>query len=213
FTLAMITVCLAKVFESVESVKDGTRWIQAPRPSLSNLRIGFIGMGAIGSEMARHLHLRGCRSLHYWSRNRNFGLEALLGLRYNSLVDIVNTVDVLCIHLTSCAETRYLINEVVLNNASPTLMIFNMSSPKIICPAALKGYLQRNVEAFCLIDGYYNEWGDNKGQHDDPHGLLSLPVRSLVVTSHLAAQEQETLNNIFARAATRVLEFTYDDVK
>ncbi|MFW0756658.1 2-hydroxyacid dehydrogenase [Pseudomonas sp. H11T01] len=213
FTLAMITVCLAKVFESVESVKEGTRWIQTPRPSLSNLSFGFVGMGTIGSDMAHQLHLRGCRSMHYWSRSRKVELEASLDLRYSSLVDIANTVDVLCIHLTSCAETRYLIDEVLLKNASPTLMIFNMSSPKIICPIALKNYLRCNTEAFCFIDGYYNEWVDNKGQHDDPHGLLSLPVRSLVVTSHLAAQEQETLNIIFARAATRVLEFAYDDVK
>jgi glyoxylate reductase len=207
FTLAMITICQAKVLESIESVREGSRWIQTPRPSISNLSIGFVGMGAIGSEMANQLHLRGCSSMQYWSRTRKPQLEASLNLKYKSLIDIVSAVDVLCIHLASCPETRYLIDEIVLKSANPALMIFNMSSSRIICPVALKNYLRSHPDAFCFIDGYYNEWVDNKGQCEDPHELLSLPIKNFVVTSHLAAQEQGAISNIFAKAVEHVLEF------
>lgn len=206
FALAMITGCLAKVFESIQCVKEGTQWLQTPRRSLSTLNIGFIGMGAIGGVMAQQLHLRGCRNIQYWSRSRKVELEESLGLQFNSLTNIVKVVDILCIHVTACKETRHLIDEVVLKNASPTLYIFNFSSPAIVHPGALKEFLLSNSGAFCFIDGYYSEWIDNKGQHDDAHGLLSLPFRNLVVTSHLAAQEQETIHKIFARAATQVIE-------
>ncbi|WLH46745.1 NAD(P)-dependent oxidoreductase [Pseudomonas beijingensis] len=207
FTLAMITLCQANVFESIESVKEGTRWIQTPRPSIANFSIGFVGMGAIGSEMATQLHLRGCSNIQYWSRTRKGELETSLGLKYATLIDIVNTVDVLCIHLAGGPETRYLIDEAVLKDANPAIKIFNISSPRIICPVALKKHLCTHPEAFCFIDGYYNEWVDNKGQYEDPHNLLSLPIKSLVVTSHLAAQEQGTINNIFTKAVKQVLEF------
>ncbi|MNE38959.1 D-lactate dehydrogenase [compost metagenome] len=210
FTLAMMTACLAKVFESVERVKDGTQWIQTPRRSLSSLNIGFVGMGGIGSEMAIQLHRRGCRSLRYWSRSRKVELETSLGLRYESLTHMVNSVDVLCIHLTGCDDTYHLIDEQVLNRASAELMIFNMSSPSIVCPAALKKFLSSNPQAFCLIDGYYDEWIYNKGQHNDEHGLLSLPSSSLIVTSHLAAQEKETINEMFARALKQIFELAGD---
>ncbi|UZE86873.1 NAD(P)-dependent oxidoreductase [Pseudomonas viciae] len=209
FTLAMITVSLAKVFESVENVKEGAGWIQTPRLSLSKLRVGFVGMGAIASEMAHQLHLRECTTMYYWSRSRRVGLETSLGLRYATLVEMVNTVDILCIHLKGCAETYNLIDEFILAGASTKLKILNMSNPKIICPAALKKYLQNNADAFCFIDGYYNEWVDNKGQHSDPYGLLSLPAKNLVVTSHLAGQEQEVVNSIFMQAK-RTLELTIE---
>ena len=207
FTLAMLTVCLANVFESVERVKEGTGWIQTPRSSLANLSVGLVGMGAIGCEIAHQLHTKGCTRMQYWSRSKKTDLEDSLGLQYNTLAQMVSSVDVLCVHLKGCADTWNLIDEGMLKSASPKLKILNMSSPKIICPTALKDFLQDNSDAFCFIDGYYNEWVDNKGRYDDPYSLQSLPSKNLVVTSHLAALERETVNRIFVQAATRVLEF------
>lgn len=200
FTLAMIVLCSARAFESAESVKAGNAWIQTPRRSLLNLKVGFVGMGSIASEVAYQLHMRGTANMRYWSRTRKESLEKSLGLQHTSLGDLVSTVDVLCIHLSGCAETFNLIDESVLACASTGLMILNLSNPKIICPRALKTYLNRNADAFCFIDGYYNEWVANKGQHDDPYGLLSLPSKKIMVTSHLAAQEQVTVENIFLQA-------------
>ncbi|SFW53337.1 D-isomer specific 2-hydroxyacid dehydrogenase family protein [Pseudomonas sp. NFACC04-2] len=207
FTLAMLTICLAKVPESIEGVKEGGGWIQTPRPSLSDLSIGFVGMGAIGTEMAHQLHLRGCSRMTYWSRTRKPELEKNLSMTYAFPKDIVGTMDVVCIHLAACPETRYLINEDVLKGARPAIKIFNMSSPWIICPVALKDFLCTHQEAFCYIDGYYNEWVKNRGQFKDPYGLLSLPSKNLLVTSHLAAQEQGTISAIFAKAVKQVIDF------
>lgn len=121
FTLAMMTTCLAKVFESAERVKDGTQWIQTPRPSLTHLNIGFVGMGGIGSEMARQLYMRGCRNMSYWSRNKKVELESSFGLRFDSLCNMVASVDILCVFIESCDDTHHLINGAVLNKASPAL--------------------------------------------------------------------------------------------
>lgn len=205
FTMAMITASLARVFESVEKVKTGDAWLQTPRRSWRNLKVGFVGMGAIAGEVAGQLRTRGCTTIRYWSRSRKIGLERSLGLHPASIVSMVGTVDVLCIHLTGCAETYNLIDETILANASPELKILNLSNPKIICPVALKNYLCANDAAFCLMDGYYNEWVRNKGQSCDSYGLLSLPTKNLVATSHLAAMEQDSVNNIFGRAV-RILE-------
>lgn len=213
FTLAMMTTCLAKVFESVERVKDGTQWIQTPWRSLSELSFGFVGMGGIGSEMAHQLHLRGCRNISYWSRSQKVELETSLGLRYESLDHIVNTVDVLCILITSCDETYHLIDEVVLKKASSELKIFNLSDSNVICPVALKKFLLSNSGSFCFMDGYYNEWVANKGKNNDVHGLLELPSTSLIVTSHLAAQEKNIIDKLFKRAVSHILEYGFNRVR
>ncbi|MFU2326564.1 2-hydroxyacid dehydrogenase [Pseudomonas sp. NFX98] len=206
FTLAMITVSLSNIFESIEGVKKGTHWTQTPRRTLSSLNIGIVGMGAIGSEMARQLHLQECTNLYYWSRTRKLELEKNLNLKYSSLINLVGDVDILCIHLSGGSKTRSLIDKFVLARANPKLMIFNMSNPRIICPSALKTHLQYNLESLCFIDGYYNEWAENKGQYNDPYDLLCLP--NLIATSHLAGQEQQTIDSIFSCAMRQVIRLT-----
>ncbi|RON11798.1 hypothetical protein [Pseudomonas frederiksbergensis] len=47
------------------------------------------------------------------------------------------------------------------------------------------------------MGGYSSEWVGNQGQHKDEYGLLALPCISLIVTSHLAAQEKEIINRMF----------------
>lgn len=210
FTLAMMTVCTAGVFESIEGVKNGTRWLQTVRPCVADQRIGIIGMGNIGQALANEFYEKGCRQLYYWSRQRNDAAELEFGLNYTSIMEMAKTVNCLFIHLAGCNETYKLIDADVLEQARPDLSIFNMSSPKIICAVALRNYLLSNPDAFCFMDGYYNEWISNTGVIGDPHELLGLPSRSLVVTSHLGAQRKDALKTLLVSAVTKLKE-TEDD--
>lgn len=212
FTLAMMTVCTARVFESIVGVKKGGQWLQTPRPPMTGLKVGIVGLGAIGKALARELKNRGCEQVCYWSRSRDLQLEAGLGVEYKSLESLVSHVDIVCIHMTYSAETHALFDSALLDRLRPAGTIFNLSNPKIICPVALRHFLITHPDAFCLIDGYYHEWVDNKGEADDPYGLLSLPARNLVVTSHLAAQEQQVVGEIFAQAAARVCQLVTQEV-
>ncbi|WP_191622610.1 NAD(P)-dependent oxidoreductase [Pseudomonas sp. Tul1A2] len=212
FTLAMITVCTARVFESIAGVKQGGQWLQTPRPALSSLKIGIVGLGAIGKALARQLKQRGCEQVCYWSRSRDLPLEASLELEYKSLESLVSEVDVVCIHMTYSEQTHSLFDSGLLNRLRPDATIFNLSNPKIICPVALRTFLVTHPDAFCLIDGYYHEWVENRGEAEDPFGLLSLPARNLAVTSHLAAQEQQVVAEIFAQATARVCQLAAQEV-
>ena len=206
FTLAMITVCTARVFESVVGVKKGRQWLQTPRPPMTEMKVGIVGLGTIGKALARELKHRRCESVCYWSRTRDLQLEAGLEIEYKSLKSLVSQVDIVCIHMTYSAETHALFDSALLARLRHASMIFNLSNPKIICPVALRNFLTTHPDAFCLIDGYYREWVDNKGAADDPHGLLSLPARNLAVTSHLAAQERQVVEKVFAQAAARICQ-------
>lgn len=211
FTLAMITVCTARVFESVVGVKEGGQWLQTPRPPITGLKVGIVGLGVIGKALARELKHRGCEQVCYWSRTRDLQLEAGLGIDYMSIESLVSYTDIVCIHMTYNAETHALFDSALLNRLRPTSMIFNLSNPRIICPIALRHFLTTHPDAFCFIDGFYNEWIDNKGSADDPYRLLPLSARNLVVTSHLAAQEEQVVGEIFAQAAARVCQLAAQD--
>jgi lactate dehydrogenase-like 2-hydroxyacid dehydrogenase len=200
FTLAMVVNCLAGVFQSIHGVKTGTQWIQTPRLSLSDCRVGILGMGAIGTELASRFFRAGTRSLSYYSRTRKLSLESRWGLRYLSLPELAKEVDVLCLHATYTQETHYLLNKTVLALASDHLKIVNLSHPQIICPQALGSFLRERPNTMCFLDGYYREWNDNRGRSDDSFGLLELP--NFVATSHIAAQEHGAVSAIYDRAAT-----------
>ncbi|SFU97119.1 hypothetical protein [Xenorhabdus koppenhoeferi] len=50
------------------------------------------------------------------------------------------------------------------------------------------------------IDGYYREWQENRGQNEDPEGLLNLPRERFWATSHLAAQTNCAIERQLAAA-------------
>lgn len=211
FTLAMMTACAAGVFESVECVKEGSRWPQTVRPSVSTQSIGIVGMGNIGQKIAKALSEKGCRQLHYWSRHRKIEAEVSLGLNYLSLSELVRTVDCLFIHIAGCEDTYGIIDEIVLEGAKPNLSIYNISSPYIVCADALRKHLLSKPAAFCFIDGYYNEGEENSGVVGDSYQLLKLPCRNLVVTSHLAGQEAVALQSMLLHAVA-ALDATFNTV-
>ena len=212
FTLAMMTVCTAGIFESIECVKDGSRWPQTVRPSVVDQSVGIIGMGNIGQEVAKALREKGCRNLYYWSRHRKYDAELSLGLNYTSIQEMVEAVDCLFIHIAGCEDTYGLVDRAVLEKSKYNLSIFNMSSPRIVCAESLKNHLRNKPEAFCFIDGYYNEGVDNIGALGDPYQLLTLPSRNLVVTSHLAGQKKDALRAMLLHAIAE-LKNSVDVVK
>lgn len=210
FTVPMIMNCLSDIFKNIEFVRLGTEWIQTPRTSLKDTKIGIVGLGDIGSLLAEQLHHKECTNIFYWSRNRKLELESKFGLKYQDLQNMVQEMDIICIHVRSTNDTKHLFNSEILSRASSKLKIINMSNPNIICPVALKQFLLRDGSNFCVIDGYYQEWEFNKGISNDPFGLLGLGPSKFIATSHIAAQEFQTVKAIFLQAANKIIKMESD---
>ncbi len=69
--------------------------------SLANSTIGIIGMGHIGSEVARILKGLGANRVIYWNRHRKSELENELGIEYVTLKELFKQSDVVTNHLSS----------------------------------------------------------------------------------------------------------------
>ena len=209
FALGMIITSLAKAIPSFEGVRDGNTWLQRPRKSLCSAHLGLIGLGNVGQALAAKLRLLSGGRISYFNRTRRPDLEDRWGLRYLPLPDLLAQTDLCTIQLRYCEDTHHSIDSSHLDGINPGLHLLNFSNPNIVDPVALASALPHRKIAFAYIDGFYNEWLLNLGRANDSTSLLSLPSDQFQATSHIAAQEEYTVLEVFKAAVDQIL--TYPD--
>lgn len=172
---------------------------------LSSLRVGIIGLGEIGSRVAKILRQSFGSEVIYTSRHRKHQLEEALGIHYVTQDQLISTADVIILALPTNEETEYFINESVLAKTKAGVVIINTAGARLIEPSALKKYLDNHHVAAAAFDGYYIE--PLPSVADDPYHLLSLADSQFVVTPHTAAKTSQSWCRMVDMAIDNVLEF------
>lgn len=65
---------------------------------LSGIKIGILGLGALGTKIAKSFRILNS-DVYYYSRTRKKNLENELSIKYLELDDLFKTVDVMSINL------------------------------------------------------------------------------------------------------------------
>ncbi|HIA54972.1 MAG TPA: hypothetical protein EYN91_23300 [Candidatus Melainabacteria bacterium] len=76
--------------------------------SLLGARIGIIGLGTIGTAVARMLKGLGATDISYWSKRRKPKLEKEIGIQYKELHDLLRHSDVISLHASKAAGAGYI---------------------------------------------------------------------------------------------------------
>lgn len=143
-------------------------------PSLISSHVGIVGLGRIGSEVARMLKALGCQKVSYWNRTRNKELEKSLGIKYAPLKKLFAECDVISNHLSS--QAGEIITADIINSARENALF--------ICTGSAKNY---NLNAL------YNRIKQGTARAAfDVHGLKdkrfkSLPYSDFYITKQNAA--------------------------
>ncbi|WJH41805.1 D-glycerate dehydrogenase [Aliirhizobium terrae] len=121
-------------------------------------RIGIVGMGRIGTAVARRAKAFGL-SIHYHNRKRaNPATEEELEATYwDSLDQMLARVDVVSVNCPSTPATYHLLSARRLALMQPTSIIVNTSRGDIIDEAAMIKLLQEDKIAGAGLDVYQNE--------------------------------------------------------
>ena len=182
-TLALILVCRRHLLESDRFVREG-RWQRGwARPELlgrdlAGSTLGLVGMGRIGSEVARRAAAFGMRIVHH---RRSEGL---------ALDELLRTSDVVSLHVPLTPETDGLISRERLGVLRDGATLVNTARGAIVDEEAL-------VEE--LVSGRISAGLDVFADEPRvPERLLDLP--NVVLTPHIASATVET-----RAAMTRVL--------
>ena len=150
FTWALILASARNIVVENNSVRSGG-WQQTVGTDLHGKTLGVLGLGRIGSQVARIGSAFGMRLLA-WGQNMTAGAAAAAGAALVSKEQLFEQADILTIHLVLSRRTRGLVGAAELARMKPTARLINASRGPIVDEQALIGVLQKRQIAGAAID-------------------------------------------------------------
>jgi len=164
--------------------------------------LGIVGMGRIGTAVARRAHHGFGMAVLYHSRTRKPDLEDELGARQVSFHDLLAQSDFVCVHVPATSETHHLFNSEAFARMKPSAILVNVSRGSVIDEAALVTALQTHIIAGAGLDVF-------EGEPRIHPGLLELQEH-VVLTPHVASATEETRRAMGDMAIDNVLAVLAD---
>ena len=188
FSIGLMLLALRSMAYGHEQLRQG-HWrgpgeLSVPARQLSGKVVGLVGLGAIGSAVARLLRGFGCHILYTKRQRLPASEEALLGVHYTALNDLLAQSDVVSLHCPLTAKTTGLIDRNALQRMKSTAVLINVARGGVVVEADLVEALQMRVIQAAAMDVFAIE----PLPGDSP--LLGLD--NLVLTPHLAASTADT---------------------
>lgn len=200
FTFALMLAAARRVVEGDRYAHDGSWKTWGPETLLGvdvyGATIGIVGMGGIGTEVAKRARGFGMRIL-YTSRSRKPDIEAEYDAQFCSLDYLLRESDFVTLHAPLNDDTRRMINGPTLRVMKRTAILINTGRGPLVDQAALYEALKDGVIAAAALDVTDPE----PMPSDDP--LLSLP--NVIVTPHIASASVATRSRMAMLAAENLL--------
>jgi phosphoglycerate dehydrogenase-like enzyme len=155
FTWALILASARNIVTESNSVRAGG-WQQTLGTGLRGKTLGVLGLGRIGSQVARIGSAFGM-NLIAWSQNLTQQTAAAAGAVLVSKDQLFQQADVLTIHLVLSSRTRGLVGATELERMKPTARLINTSRGPIVDEQALITLLKNRQIAGAAIDVYDSE--------------------------------------------------------
>jgi glyoxylate reductase len=156
----LLLAAARRVPEGDRLVRSGTWAGWAPAELLGRpvwgTTLGIIGMGAIGTAVARRARGFGMTVL-YHNRRRAPAAEAEVGATYVSLDELFERSDVVSIHTPLNAESRHLVDAAALAKMKRTAVLVNVGRGPVVDEAALVEALRSGEIAAAGLDVYERE--------------------------------------------------------
>ncbi len=147
---------------------------------MSGKTVGLVGLGFIGSNVARILKGFGCRVLYAKPTRLPPAEEAELGVEHADLDTLLKEADIVSLHCALSPETRGLIGAAAIAAMKDGVVIVNTARGGIVDEAALADAIESGKVRGAGIDVYETE--------PPPSDLRLLSLPNVVVTPHIAAQ-------------------------
>jgi phosphoglycerate dehydrogenase-like enzyme len=154
-TWALILAGARHIVSENESLRGGG-WQRSVGEDLAEKTLGIVGLGSIGSQVAR-LGLAFGMKVIAWSQNLTREAAAVAGARWVSKEDLFREADVVTIHLVLGARTKGLIGAPEFELMKPSARLVNTSRGPIVVEAALIEALAARRIAGAAVDVFDTE--------------------------------------------------------
>ena len=190
-TLALMLALLRRIPESERFLREGKYEGWAPLlflgTGLRGKTLGLLGAGRIGARVA-HEAARGFdMRVVYHDVARNETLEKEYGAAFqNSPEEVLQTADVVSLHVPLLPSTRHLLDAKRLALMKPTAILINTSRGPVVDETALVEALRAGVIRGAALDVFENEPALAEGLAELPNVVLTPHTASATVEAREA---------------------------
>lgn len=201
-TWALLMAAARRITEADKFIREG-KWRIAWAPNMLvgedvwGRTLGIIGLGRIGSAVARRAKGFNMKVLYYDAIRASQEKEMELGVEYRPLEELLREADYVTIHVPGGKETYHLIDEQRLRLMKPSSYLINTSRGSTVDQRALVKALREGWIAGAALDVYEKEPID----HDDP--LLKLD--NVVLAPHIGSGSKQARFKMGETAAKNLI--------
>lgn len=182
-TVALMLSVLRRIPAMSAELRAGT-WARAPIAQLEGKTVGIVGLGAIGSRVAKLVSAFGARLLAYTS-TPDQGRAAVLGATSVPIETLLRESDVVSLHLRLDDSTRSFLSRDRIGCMKRGAWLVNTSRGALVDKTALTEALRSGALSGAGLDVFHQE------PVAVPDELIDLP--NVVVTPHVAGNTPEVI--------------------
>lgn len=199
-TLALILAVARAIPISDARLRRG-EWQHVEGPELEGKTLGLLGLGAIGSRVARLGHGLGMHVIA-WTFSQNEERAARLGVELVERDDVFRRADVVSVHLRNTAEMRGCVGRHELGLMKPSAILINTARAGLLDQAAVVEALRAGRLAGAGLDVYEEEpLPPEKNPFKDLPNVVLTPHVGAVTHEASARSRAMPVDNILAFAA------------
>jgi len=199
-TMALVLAMMRRVVSADKAVRAGQwkrKYSDLVGSELSGKTVGIIGLGRIGTAVARRLKPFETEIIYFDAIGRP-EVEAELGLKRVELDDLLRRSDVITLHIPFTPQTRHLISKRELNIMKDGALLVNTARGRIIDQPALIDALRTGKVAGAALDVFEEE-------PLDPSNPLAA-MDNVILTPHLGASSREAMRRMAVQVAQGVID-------
>ena len=197
-TVMLILTVLRRFAEGEAAVRAGKQMEMKLRvmadgmDDLIGKRVGLIGFGAIGKELAKRLLPFGCKLFYTDPVRASAETEAQYEIAYLTQEELLRESDIVTLHVPVTPSTTNLINRETLSMMKPCAVLVNCARGAVVNTADLAEAIRAGTIYGCALDVMDPE----PFRPDDPILTLPEPWRwRVAVSPHIAGN---TINTFYA---------------
>jgi len=201
----MTVLMMLAVLRNIISLHNGIVAGQWPKTEfmkrsfvINGKRVGIVGLGSIGMKVAAILRAFGAEVVYYDTPRRPEEIETELDVQYVPFETLLETSDIVSLHLPLTDTTRHMINRDAMALMKPTAVLINTSRGGIIDEADLCDALSTNRLLGAGLDVFENE-----------PILKDSPLRSLtnvVLSPHIGGSTVDNNDTMARRAIENIVK-------
>jgi phosphoglycerate dehydrogenase-like enzyme len=208
FTLALLIALQRLIVTADREIKAGNyaplreQFFQSGLKEVKDTRLGLVGLGAIGKQVAKLTGLLGARVSYYDVRRADKRLEEELRITYMPFDQLIGSCDAISLHVPLTGATKGLIGRREFDRMRPGTLLINTSRGEVVDQQALAEALDGERLDGAAIDTVSPE------PPPPDHPLLNLSPTGrdrLLITPHIAGITKGAFNRMLRGALANIL--------